>query len=129
LAANVYRAPLFEGEAETVAGYFLGDFARRKAVPDGEYAFEASTKDRTVGGRLDLTGGRGVLEGFPDGAVTIVDIVMDGKQARLIGVSQSGLVNIWLESGGGELAGRWGYDKPANEFRLKAGMAGRTAVR
>jgi CubicO group peptidase (beta-lactamase class C family) len=121
LAANVYRAPLFEGEAETLAGYFLGDYARRRGVvPAGEYSFAVSTRDKTVQGGFSLRDGKGELNDFPGGAVTVVDIVLDGDRTRLIGVSASGVVNIWLEPAGDGYAGRWGYNKPEHDFKMSA---------
>lgn len=119
LLANVFRAPLFEGEAETIAGYFLEDFsAGQWLVSPGEYGYTAADGEKTMQGEILILDGRGTIHDFMGGTVSIVDIVEDHDQIRMIAVSKNGIINIWLAPGEGAYTGRWGYDKPQNEFSI-----------
>jgi len=117
--ANVFRAPLFEGEAETLAGYFLDDYYReREVIIPGKYTYAASVRDKTMAGKIVIEKNQGMITQFIGGTVPIMDIVLDQDKFRLICVSKNGIINIWLTKDNGVYKGQWGYHKPQNEFSL-----------
>ncbi len=119
VVANVFRAPIFEGEAETIAGYFLRDYSwERGLISSGQYKYTASNKDKTMEGEIVIEDRKGTISNFMGGTFPIVDVVSDENKIRLIGVTKSGIINIWMTSENNEYVGHWGYDKPQNEFRM-----------
>jgi len=114
LLANVFRAPLLEGEAETIAGYFLGDYAFEKNLVNGNLKFTTTNAGKQVTGEIRVEDG--ILTGLAGGQIPIVDIVEQSNQIRVIAVSTSGIVNLWLTRKGDSYQGKWGYDKGTTDL-------------
>ncbi len=125
LLANVFGAPLFEGEAETIAGYYLGDYAKPDhPVPNGHYTFLGLKEKQPIEGHIEIHDNSGSIIGFNKDTIPIVEIVLDNSKLRLLGATRNGLINIWLTSENGAYAGQWGYDKPQYEFKMSAETSG-----
>jgi serine beta-lactamase-like protein LACTB, mitochondrial len=119
LCANVFRAPIFEGEAETIAGYFLNDYAVEKNVlPNRSYKYMTRHDGRDVEGEIIVEGKKGIITGFSRTEVPILDIVKDKESIRIIALSNSGIINIWLSKDSEGYKGKWGYDKPLTDIKM-----------
>ena len=114
LVANVFRAPLFEGEAETIAGYFLDDYSYNIRLPEEVLKFTSTNNDKLVNGEINLKDRK--VAGITSQALQIADIVQDGDKVRIIAPSSSGIINIWLREENGKYSGKWGYDKETIEL-------------
>jgi serine beta-lactamase-like protein LACTB len=118
ICANVFRAPVSEGEAETIAGYFLNDYVIEKNILPSK-PFKFMTKNNgNMEGDLIVDGKKGIIIGFGRSEIPILDIVKDKDQIRIIALSNSGIINIWLTSDGAGYKGKWGYDKPTTDFKM-----------
>lgn len=125
LLANVFRAPLFESEAETIAGYFLNDYSwREELIPTGHYEYEARNGDNLMVGSVYIEKNSGLIHDWNNRTVQIIDIVIDNDKIRLIGAARNGIVNIWLNSEREGYSGLWGYDKPQYDFKMSLGETG-----
>ena len=117
LLANVFRAPLFEGEAETIAGYFLNDYSwKEQIISSGKYSYTALNKDKPMKSEINIEKNYGIISNFNGRDVPIVDIVLDSDKIRIIGTARNGIINIWIYPEKNRYIGYWGYDKPKNEF-------------
>jgi len=117
LTANVFRAPLYEGEAETIAGYFLNDFENPEHTLTGTIKFSTMYNEKPIDGKIDFDAK--TISGFTDIDIPIVDIVKDGGKIRLIAVSTSGIINFWISKMNGNYTGKWGYDKETTEIKFE----------
>jgi CubicO group peptidase (beta-lactamase class C family) len=122
LLANLWRAPIFEGEAETVAGFFLNDYSFESSIiPAGRYEFTAEDPDneRPLNGLVVMEEEGGLIYNFLEKPVPVSLICLDHGRIRLTASTRRGFINIWLvPEGRHRYEGYWGYDKPAYSFRL-----------
>lgn len=73
--ANVFRAPLFEGEAETVAGYFLNDYEYSKnLLQKGKYKYITTIDKKDASGEI-MIDEYSFIKDFIDSDIPVVDIV------------------------------------------------------
>jgi len=120
LCANLFRAALFEGEAETIAAYFLNDFVSKKnLVPSQEYNYMSSQYAKEFSGKFIVQKNKGVVMNFNNTDIPIMDIVEDKDKIRVIAASGSGLVNFWLTKDKTGFKGKWGYDKPLTAITIE----------
>lgn len=118
ICANVFRAPISEGEAETIAGYFLNDYVVEKGILPSK-PFKFMTKNNgNMEGDLIVDGKKGIIVGFSRGEIPILDIVKDKNEIRIIALSNSGIINIWLTPEKEGYKGKWGHDKPTTDFKM-----------
>jgi serine beta-lactamase-like protein LACTB len=118
ICANVFRAPISEGEAETIAGYFLNDYVIEKNILPSK-PFKFMTKNNgNMEGDLIVDGKKGIIVGFGRGEVPILDIVKDKNEIRIIALSNSGIINIWLSPDKEGYKGKWGHDIPLTDFKM-----------
>ncbi len=118
ICANVFRAPISEGEAETIAGYFLNDYVIEKGILPSK-PFKFMTKNNgNMEGDLIVDGKKGIIVGFSRGEIPILDIVKDKNEIRIIALSNSGIINIWLTPEKEGYKGKWGHDKPTTDFKM-----------
>jgi serine beta-lactamase-like protein LACTB, mitochondrial len=118
ICANVFRAPLFEGEAETIAGYFLTDYVTEKGIlANKPYKFMTKHDGRNVEGDIIVDGKHGIITGFSRTEMPILDIVKDKNEIRIIALSTTGIINFWLSQDKEGYKGKWGYDKPTTEIK------------
>lgn len=119
LCANVFRAPIFEGEAETIAGYFLNDYiVDKKALSSRPYKFMTKHDGRDIEGDIIVDGTKGIITGFSRSEIPILDIVKDKEFIRIIALSNAGIINFWLTPDKNGYKGKWGYDKPTTEIKM-----------
>jgi CubicO group peptidase (beta-lactamase class C family) len=120
LCANVYGAPLFEGEAETIAGYFLGDYEfKQNLFPDGAYNFTTTVNKKELKGKIEIKGNKGMIYNFNNSNLPIVNIVKDKDKTRIIALSANGIMNFWITKDDSGYKGFWGYDKPLTAITLE----------
>ena len=119
ICANVFRAPISEGEAETIAGYFLNDYVIEKNVlPSKPYRFMTKNDGRNIEGDIIVDGKKGIITGLTRMEIPILDIVKDKNEIRIIALSNNGIINIWLTPDKDGYKGKWGYDKPTTEIKM-----------
>lgn len=119
VCANVFRAPLSEGEAETIAGYFMNDYQIEKNIlPSKPFKYMTKHDGREIEGDLIVDGKKGIIIGFSRTEMPILDIVKDKNEIRIIALSSNGIVNIWLTPEKEGYKGKWGYDKPVTDFKM-----------
>lgn len=120
ICANVFRAPISEGEAETIAGYFLNDYVIEKNVlPNKPYKFMTKNDGRDIEGDIIVDGKKGIIIGLTRMEIPILDIVKDKNDIRIIALSSTGIINIWLTPDKDGYKGKWGYDKPTTDLKMK----------
>jgi len=119
ICANIYRAPLFEGEAETIAGYFLDDYnSGRDILPSGQFNFITTSNKKELKGKIVIEGNKGMIYNFNNADLPVIDIIKDEDKIRIIAGSSSGIINFWLTKENSGYKGSWGYDKPATAITL-----------
>jgi CubicO group peptidase (beta-lactamase class C family) len=119
ICANVFRAPISEGEAETIAGYFMNDYVVEKNIlPSKPFKYMTKHDGREIEGDLIVDGKKGIIIGFNRTEMPILDIVKDKNEIRIIALSNTGIINIWLTQEKEGYKGKWGYDKPITDFKM-----------
>lgn len=119
ICANVFRAPISEGETETIAGYFLNDYMVEKGIlPSKPFKFITRNDGRDIEGDLIVDGKKGVIVGLTRAEMPILDIVKDKNEIRIIALSTTGIINIWLTADKAGYKGKWGHDKPLVDFKM-----------
>lgn len=119
ICANVFRAPISEGEVETIAGYFLNDYVVEKGIlPNKPFKFITKHDGREIEGDLIVDGKKGIIVGFTRTEMPILDIVKDKNEIRIIALSHTGIINIWLTPGKDGYKGKWGHEKPLVDFKM-----------
>lgn len=119
ICANVFRAPISEGETETIAGYFLNDYVVEKGIlPNKPFKFITKHDGREIAGDLIVDGKKGVIIGFSRTEIPILDIVKDKEEIRIIALSNTGILNIWLKQDKEGYKGKWGHEKPLTDFKM-----------
>ncbi|HWY12618.1 MAG TPA: serine hydrolase domain-containing protein [Bacteroidia bacterium] len=119
LCANAFRAPISEGEAETIAGYFLNDYVVEKnPLTSRPYKFMTKNDGRDIEGDIIVDGKKGIITGLTRMEIPILDIVKDKNEIRIIALSNTGIINIWLTPDKDGYKGKWGYDKPTTEIKM-----------
>ncbi len=119
VCANVYKAPISEGEMETIAGYFLNDYGIEKNIlPSKPFKFMTRNDGRDIEGDLIVDGKKGIIIGLTRAEMPILDIVKDKNEIRIIALSNSGIINIWLTPEKEGYKGKWGHDKPLMDFKM-----------
>lgn len=117
LLANLFRAPLLEGEAETISGYFLNDYDFDRKI-SGKFTYTAQNNDTEMTGTITVKNNNGELTDFLGSNLPIAQVVNDNEKTRIIALSPSGIINIWLNQKRDGYEGYWGYDKPINKIKL-----------
>ncbi len=119
VCANVFRAPILEGEVETIAGYFLNDYVVEKGIlPSKPFKFMTKNDGRNMEGDLIVDGKKGIIIGLTKAEMPILDIVKDKNEIRIIALSTTGIINIWLTPEKEGYKGKWGHDKPTTDFKM-----------
>ncbi len=119
ICANVFRAPISEGETETIAGYFLNDYVIEKGIlPSKPFKFITRNDGRDIEGDLIVDGKKGIIIGLTRGEMPILDIVKDKNEIRIIALSNTGIINIWLTPDKAGYKGKWGHGKPVTDFKM-----------
>ena len=119
ICANVYKAPISEGEMETIAGYFLNDYVIEKNIlPSKPFKFMTRNDGRDIEGDLIVDGKKGIIIGLTRAEMPILDIVKDKNEIRIIALSNSGIINIWLKQEKEGYKGKWGHEKPLVDFKM-----------
>lgn len=119
ICANVFRAPISEGEVETIAGYFLNDYVvGKKILPSKPFKFMTRNDGRDIVGDLIVDGKKGIIIGLTRSEMPILDIVKDKNEIRIIALSHTGIINIWLTPDKNGYIGKWGYEKPITDFKM-----------
>jgi CubicO group peptidase (beta-lactamase class C family) len=119
MCANVFRAPISEGEVETIAGYFLSDYVVEKGIlPSKPFKFMTRNDGRDIEGDLIVDGKKGIIIGLTRGEMPILDIVKDKNEIRIIALSNTGIINIWLTPDKDGYKGKWGHEKPVTDFKM-----------
>ncbi|MDI6844899.1 MAG: serine hydrolase domain-containing protein [Candidatus Saccharicenans sp.] len=123
ILANLFRAHIFEGEAATVAGFFLGDFRfPRWPIPPGQYEFSTrNPEDGTpVDGLIEIEDDRGTIHGLFDKPLRLSLICLDRDRIRLTAASDRGFINFWLHvDGNGNYSGFWGTALPLTSITMR----------
>jgi len=109
IVANVFGAPLFEGEAETIAGYFLNDYSYDVNINVPVIKFSTTNNEKVVNGEINFDEKK--VTGLTNQDIPIADIVREKGKIRIIALSSSGIINIWLTDNNNKFEGKWGYDK------------------
>lgn len=117
MLANLFRAPLFEGEAETISGYFLNDYNFDRKI-SGKFTYTAQNNDTEMSGTITLKNNNGEITNFLGSNLPIAQVVKDNEITRIIALSSNGIINIWLDQKIDGFEGYWGYDKPINKIKL-----------
>jgi hypothetical protein len=73
---------------------------------------------RDVEGEIIIDGKKGIITGFSRTEVPILDVVKEKEVIRIIALSNSGVINIWLSKDNEGYKGKWGYDKPTTELKM-----------
>ncbi|MEO8211285.1 MAG: serine hydrolase domain-containing protein, partial [bacterium] len=116
MTANVFRAPLFEGEAETLAGYFLKDYKFKKNLLPKSIRFSTTYNNNPA--NVEIKTIEKKITGMTKTDIPIIDIVQDGSKIRVMALSSSGIINFWLIKDGETLKGKWGYDKETTDLKF-----------
>jgi CubicO group peptidase (beta-lactamase class C family) len=119
ICANLFQAPIFEGEAQTISGFFLGDYA--KAILENKtYKFISKTESgKELTGEIEIKGNSGIISGWGKKNFPVIGIVKDREQVRIIAASRNGIINIWLSESADGYEGKWGYGKPSTSISLR----------
>lgn len=116
--ANVRNAPVFEGEVETIAGYFLNQFSYVEELTlSGVFQYKAQNRDKEMEGSFSIN--EKTITNFLGNDIPIIDVVHDYGKIRIIALSKNGIINIWVTKNKNKYVGFWGYDKPINKFEMQ----------
>jgi len=120
ICANIFLAPLFEGEAETIAGYFLDDYiSGQNILPSKQFNYTTTSNKKELKGKIVIDGNKGVIYSFNNADLPIIDVVYDKDKIRIIAASADGLINFWLTKDNSNYTGSWGHDKPATAITIE----------
>ncbi len=117
LFSNVFRAPLFEGEAETIAGYFLNEYSLNNNLVKSKINFSTMYNDKETDIIIDVD--NMLISGMSQSNMPVYDIVSERSKIRIISISPSGIINFWLSKDGESYLGSWGYDKEETKLVFK----------
>lgn len=118
IVANLYRAPIYENDAETIAGYFLGDYSYDVTGIKYTKSFLTQFNGAEKKIEINIDGNKATISGFQKIPIESTDVVLEKDSTiRIITATINGTINFWINREN-DTENYWGWDKPLEKLIL-----------